>query len=104
MKIPKLKKVYCPKCRKHTEHKVTEAKRKGLNATHTLTRGSKFRTKKRGLRGRGNLGKLSRKAVSQRKMTGKKQTKKIDLRYECSVCKKKWSRGEGFRSKKIEFV
>ncbi len=104
MKLPKTAKVYCKKCKKHTEHKIAEAKRKGAFATHTLARGSKPRSKARGLLGKGNLGRRSRKAITQFKMTGKKQTKKIDLRYECMTCKKKSTRGEGFRAKKIEFI
>ncbi len=104
MKLPKTRKLHCVKCKKHTEHKVTESKRKGLNATHTLTRGSKVRTKMRGLRGSGNIGKLSRRAMGSRKMSGKKQSKKVDLRFECNVCKKKFSAGSGFRAKKVEFI
>lgn len=104
MKLPKLRKLYCIKCKKHTEAKVTESKRKGLNSTHTLTRGSKVRSKAKGLRGKGNMGKLSRKAMGSRKMSGKKQSKKVDLRFECSVCKKKSIAGAGFRAKKVEFI
>lgn len=31
-----------------------------------------------------------------------KSTKKLDLRYKCSVCGKKHMKGQGFRSKKFQ--
>jgi len=37
-------------------------------------------------------------------MTGKKMSKKTDLRYTCSVCGKTHMQSKGFRAKKIEFV
>lgn len=33
-----------------------------------------------------------------------KPTKKVDLRYKCSVCGKKHTKGEGWRVKKLEIV
>jgi len=105
MKIPKTKKRLCPYCKKHTEHKVYNQKTRGLNATHTQTRGSKVRTKKRGRRtGVGNKGKLSRKAIGSWKMTGAKTSKKTDLRYTCKECKKTHMQSVGKRSKKLELV
>lgn len=106
MKLPKETNKYCPKCKKHTSHKVSQAKRKGLNATHHLTRGSRKRQalKDRGVGiGMGNKGKYSRKAISEFKMTGKKMTKKIDLRFKCSECGYSISRSKGFRAKRVEF-
>jgi ribosomal protein L44E len=37
-------------------------------------------------------------------MTGKKASKKTDLRYECKICKKTHMQRKGFRTKKLEFV
>ena len=37
-------------------------------------------------------------------MTGKKQSKKTDLRYQCNGCQKTTAQKEGFRVKKLEFV
>ena len=51
----------------------------------------------------GNLGRYSKPALSKFKMTGKKQTKKIDLRYTCNVCKKTHTVGKAWRAKKLEF-
>lgn len=102
MKIPKTKKRYCPYCKKHTEHKVTQNKKK---AASSLRHGSKYRARKRGLaRGLGNQGRYSKPAVTQFKMTGKKSTKKTDLRYECQVCKKMHMQKFGIRAKKVEMV
>lgn len=101
MKIPKTIKTYCPYCKKHTEHKVTINKKR---TPSSLTYGSKIRAKKRGkARGYGNLGRYSKPAVTQFKMTGKKQSKKIDLRFTCMVCKKSHTiSGGSFRAKRVE--
>ncbi len=103
MKIRKTVRRYCPFCRKHTEHKVSVAKKKGRNAARPMSKGSKSRVKRRGLRrGAGNLGRYSK--PPKPKMTGKKLSKKTDLRYTCKECKKTHSQKKGFRAKKIEFV
>ena len=102
MKFPKSVKRFCPKCRKHTQQKVFIVKKKAASA---LSYGSKTRARLRGrARGTGNLGRYSKPAVSKFKMTGKKQTKKTDLRFQCSVCSKASVQREGFRAKKIEFT
>ncbi|MBS3158151.1 hypothetical protein J4206_02600, partial [Candidatus Woesearchaeota archaeon] len=45
----------------------------------------------------------SKPAVTSFKMTGKKSTKKTDLRFECKECKKQHVQRYGFRAKKVEF-
>lgn len=105
MKVPKTKKRFCKTCKKHTEQKVHNQTFKGLNKVHTLSRGSQTRVMKRGLRrGVGNLGRFSRPAIAKWKMTGAKNTKKTDLRYTCSVCKKISVQPEGIRTKRVELV
>jgi len=70
-----------------------------------MSRGSKTRMMKRGeRRGIGNYGKTSRPAIAKWKMTGAKTTKKTDLRYACSVCKKVSTQNSGIRAKKVEFI
>lgn len=102
MKMKKMIKRYCPFCKKHTEHKVTQSKKKNPGS---LTYGSKYRARKRGkARGYGNLGRYSKPAITKWKMTGKKATKKTDFRYECKVCKKSHAQKKGFRAKRIEFT
>ncbi len=100
MKLLKVIKRYCPYCKVHKEHKVTQNKKKNASS---LTYGSKIRARRRGLaRGTGNLGRYSKPAVTKFKMTGKKLTKKTDLRYECTSCKKKHMQKKGIRAKKVE--
>ena len=102
MKIPKIIKRYCKYCKKHTEHKVTQNKKKQASS---LTYGSKIRAKRRGrARGTGNLGRYSKPAVTKFKRTGAKQTKKTDLRYQCKECKKVHMQKSGIRAKRVEFV
>ena len=102
MKIPKTMKRLCPFCKKHTEHKVSQAKRRAPNSARPLGASAKPRT---GFgKGMGNLGRYgSRPAINAFKMTGKKVTKKVDLRYQCVECKKTSVQNSGFRAKKVEF-
>lgn len=102
MKIPKNIKRLCKTCKKHTEQKVAQNKKKQASS---LSRGSKYRARKRGLaRGTGSLGRYSKPAVTKFKRTGAKNTKKTDLRYTCTVCKKVSCQAAGIRSKKVEFI
>ena len=102
MKIPKVIKRFCKYCKKHTEQKVAQNKKRPASS---LSFGSKYRARLRGrARGLGNHGKYSKPAVTQFKRTGAKNTKKTDLRYTCSVCKKSSNQAEGIRSKKVEFI
>ena len=102
MKIPKKINRYCKKCKKHTEHAVSQAKKKERGS---LKRGSINRAKKRGLgRGFGNLGRYgSRPAIFKFKMSGAKTSKKVDLRFKCKDCGKSSVQNKGFRAKKVEF-
>ena len=100
--MPKNKRTYCPTCKKHTEHKVFEVKK---GQPSSLKYGSKVRARLRGkARGFGNLGRYSKPAVTKFKMTGKKQTKKTDLKFQCSICKKYHLQRKGFRTKRLELV
>ena len=102
MKLPKVRNKYCPFCKKHTEHKIMQSKKR---APSSLKRGSKYRVKKREVgSGMGNLGRLSRPALTKWKRYGKKATKKTDLRYECKECKKSHVQKKGFRAKRLEFA
>jgi large subunit ribosomal protein L44e len=101
MKLPKTKKRYCPYCKKHTEHTVSQNKKK---QPRTMTYGSKIRARRRGqARGVGNQGRYSKPAITKFKMTGKKSTKKTDLRYACKKCKKVHMQSSGIRARRVEF-
>jgi len=103
LKKPKTIKRHCPYCNKHTEHKVSIAKKRSKGSTHPLSAGSKKRTRQRGLwRGAGNLGKYSK--PPKPKMVGKKLSKKTDFRYACKECGKIHAQGSGIRAKKVELV
>ncbi len=105
MKIPKRIKRLCPKCGKHTEHTVKNQTNRGLNKTNTMTRGAINRVMARGLRrGTGNQGRFSRKPIGSWKMTGQKTTKKLDLRYTCTECKKTHMQKAGIRVKRVELI
>lgn len=104
MKMPKTTKRYCPTCKKHTEHKISSAKRKTPGSAHPMSWGGKKRMKLRGEGvGYGNVGKLSKGALSSWKRYGKKVSKKTDLRYTCKECNKTHVQKKGFRAKRIEF-
>lgn len=99
MKRNKKVRRFCPFCRKHTEQIISVAKKRDRGA---LKHGSIARANKRGRGvGYGNLGRWGSKPTKP-KMTGKKTTKKHDLRFKCSVCGKMHTQNKGRRSKKLE--
>ena len=103
MKIPKKQNHYCPKCKKHTEMAVSDAKKRTRSTAHPMSRGSTMRMRGRGLRrGYGNQNKYSRPPVAKFKRTGAKISKKTDLRYKCSVCNRIQAQSSGQRMKKME--
>lgn len=102
MKKPKKIKRYCSKCKKHTEHAISLAKRKDRG---TLKKGSIARRRLRGLdRGFGNKGRTSKGALTKWKRYNKKTSKKQDLRYKCSACNKMSVQNKGTRAKRLEFI
>lgn len=102
MKFPKQVRRYCKSCKTHTTQKVGEVKGRERGS---LKHGSIQRARKRGRgRGFGNLGKWgSKPALSKFKMTGAKGSKKTNLRFTCTVCKKTNIQNKGFRTKKLVF-
>jgi large subunit ribosomal protein L44e len=83
--------IHCPFCKKHTEHTVEQAKKKPRGKMRQGER--RFRGK---LKGYGSF--------PRPKPDYEKPTKRLDLRYKCSVCGKKHTKGHGFRAKKFELV
>jgi len=87
MKMPKKTNRHCPKCKKHTPHKIeliSTGHKRG-----TLKRGSLVRAKKRGaMPGMGNKGRYgSKPAIKSWKRKTKTTTRKV-LLYTCQECKK----------------
>lgn len=101
MKLPKIKKRYCPYCRKRTQHKVVEVSTGFKRGT--LTRGSLSRARKRGLgRGMGNLGKWGSKPPISKWKRKTKSTKKTNIKYVCQECKKTHYQKKGKRTGKLK--
>jgi large subunit ribosomal protein L44e len=89
VKIPATINTYCPKCNKHTPHKVKEL-RKGTRRTLSFGQQKFLRATK---------GYTSKKAGQVRKV---KQSQKQTLMLECTICKKKHPKGMPHAKKKIE--
>ncbi len=104
MKIPKEIKRYCPSCKKHTTQKVKNEKNRGRNKTTPLSKFSQIRLKLKGrTTGTGNTGRYARGALNSWKRYNKKHSKRIDLRFTCTECKKtNTASGKALRTKKIQ--
>ncbi|MEM0379611.1 MAG: 50S ribosomal protein L44e [Nanopusillaceae archaeon] len=98
MKLPKTVRKYCPHCNTITEHKVIIVK--AIKARGGLSFGA--RRSREGKKGMGNKGKFSKRPISQRKRGLFKVSKGIDIRLECSKCKKKHVWNIKGRYKKVE--
>jgi large subunit ribosomal protein L44e len=90
MKMPKIKRTHCPKCRKHTTHDVARAKKRKASELKAGQR--QFR---RVLSGYGGFPRAL--------PSGDKPTKKVNLLLTCRECQKSHVM-RGFRVKKLEFV
>jgi large subunit ribosomal protein L44e len=98
MKKPKTTKRYCPYCRKRTEQKLKEPSK---GKPRPLKRGGKVRIQLRGLwRGLGNQGRYSRLKNQQKGKT--KTTKKTNIVYTCTECKKSKYQKKGKRTGRIQ--
>ncbi|MFT7615833.1 MAG: ribosomal protein L44E [Candidatus Woesearchaeota archaeon] len=103
MKLPKLIRRYNPVLRKHTEMKIIIAKKRTPGSSNPMGKFSKTRTDFG--KGTGNLGRYgSRPPISKFKMTGKKRSKKTDIRFECQETKKQFVKRNTFRAKKVELI
>jgi len=94
MKYPKTVRRLCPHCKKHTEHKVKQVKKKGRSKAHPMSQSVKRFDRK--MKGYGSFPRPNPKGEG-------KPTKKVDLRMECTECKKKHTK-TGFRVKKFELA
>ena len=90
MKMPKTKKTYCPKCRKHTVHEISKVKKRKASELKAGQR--QFR---RVLAGYGGFPRAL--------PSGDKPTKKVNLKLTCTVCQKSQVI-RGFRVKKLEIM
>jgi large subunit ribosomal protein L44e len=99
--IPKIRNTFCPTCKKHTEHKVEQAKSRTFGTAHTQSWGK--RAQMRHMSGYGNHGRYSRPPVNKWRLAGRKTSKKVDLRYTCKICSKTHISGKSWRARKVEF-
>ncbi|MBA7501559.1 hypothetical protein ES706_00130 [subsurface metagenome] len=90
MKVPKKLRTYCPSCRKHTEHRVSQLKKRPARIMSWGQR--QF--------ARVTAGYGSQPRSEQKKFA--KTTKKVVLMLKCSVCGKSHPR-RGFRAKSVKF-
>ncbi len=95
MKMPKKQKRYCPKCKKNTEQKVSREKTSGNRGKLGKGRRKLAKIKK-------GYGGFPYPKIEKGNRYGSKNTKKVALKYECPVCKKKTISKRGFRAKKFE--
>lgn len=103
MKLPKETNRYCPKCKKHTKHKVGTAKQKSRSATRPMSRGSASRMKSRGLRGGyGNKPKGGSKPAIKKWKRKTKMTRRLTLTYTCDECGKTKMAARSIRAGRIE--
>ena len=77
VQVPKTRKTYCPKCNKHTNHKVSQYK-KGKDSLHVRGK-RRYDRKQKGFGGQS-------KPILKKKA---KTTKKLVLKLECTTCKYK---------------
>lgn len=94
MEAPQIVRRFCPTCKKHTEQKV---RREKVGATKRRTLALDQRRYLRKLAGYGGFPRPNPKGRE-------KPTRKVDLRFKCSVCGKEHTPGAGFRVKKLELV
>lgn len=91
MIIPKKIRTYCPSCRKHTEHNVSQLKKR---SARPLSWGQRQFT--RVTKGYGSQPRSEQKKFS-------KTSKKVVLMLKCTTCKKSHPY-KGFRSKGVKFA
>lgn len=99
MKIKKATMRYCPYCKKHTSHKISQIK--SGTKRGSLKWGSIQRASKRSVPGTGNKNRWGSKPAKP-KRTGAKISKKTNIKYTCSICKKSKIQKKGIRAKKVE--
>jgi large subunit ribosomal protein L44e len=95
MKMPKEITRYCPHCRKHTKQKIFQVK-SGKRRGALKAGARRYAAKISGYTG------FPRPKPEKSKKWGVKLTKRVDLRYKCSVCGKMSVRRSSFRIKKLE--
>lgn len=100
MKIPKTRNRYCPYCKKHTKHTIERVSTAGRRSGSSLKAGSRYRIKKL----EKGYGGTPYPMMEHGTRYGAKASKKVMLRFTCSVCKKAHQSTAPYRSRKFEFA
>ena len=98
MKIPQIIKRYCPKCLKHTEHKINIIK---PGKRGSLKEGQRRRARIK--RGHGDAGHYSKRPIKNWARNSKVVSAK-DANLECLECHKKTVVKGGFKAKRFELI
>jgi len=96
LKMPKKTRIYCPTCRKHTDHTISAARKKPRGELRKGQRRFRRKVKPTG-KTRGARG------YPKSKQKREKPTKRLDLRYTCTKCKKSRTR-PGIRTRSLELT
>ncbi len=97
--MPKSVKRYCPSCKKHTLQNVTQNKSGGKRGA--MSHGERRHQRRSGITGYGGFPRPQPEKSARHR---KKTSKKIDIRFLCTECKKKNTLKSTFRAKKFEIV
>lgn len=95
MKVPKRQKRYCPKCNKHTEHKVTKERTSG-------NRGKLGKGRRKLKKIEHGYGGFPYPKLEKGNRYGSKTSKKVTFKYECTECSHAHLSKEGIRARKVE--
>jgi large subunit ribosomal protein L44e len=101
MKFPKQVKRFCPSCKKHTTQIVTQVKAGGRSGSSILKKSARRHERRGGIHGYGGF---PRPKIENSSRHRQKTSKRIDMRFECQICKKKNVLKGTFRAKKFEIV
>lgn len=100
MKIPKIVRTYCKKCRKHNEHAVERVKTAGRRTTSSLKKATRYRN----IKLHKGYGGSPYPKIEHGVKYGAKTTQKIMLSFKCKECGKKHQSVYLKRTKKFEIT
>lgn len=100
VKIPKNMSRYCPFCKKHTKVGVERVSTAGRRAGSALKAGSRYRIRKLHY----GYGGSPYPMMEHGTKYGAKTSKKVLLRFTCSICKKSHQSTSPFRARKFEIL
>lgn len=97
--MPKSVKRYCSNCKVHTLHNISQ--NKSGKKRGSMTFGARRHERRGGIKGYGGF---PQPQITKSPRHRKKTSKKIDLIYQCTICKKKSNKKNTFRARKFEIV